>query len=145
MARMRILVVLAGAVLVLANCTGTDIPGGPVPPDEPGQEETEEPPEDPQTPPEADDDERVPEAIDDAAQRAGVGYDDVEVVHLHEVTWRDGSIGCPEEGMAYTQALVDGYHLLLEAGGAELSYHASGAEDFFYCADPQEPVEDATT
>jgi hypothetical protein len=30
--------------------------------------------------------------------------------------WNDGSLGCPEPGMMYTQALVNGYWLIIEAG-----------------------------
>ncbi|MGH8944780.1 MAG: hypothetical protein ACRDVL_01355, partial [Acidimicrobiia bacterium] len=61
----------------------------------------------------------VPE--DDAAMKAradlaahlGVEVDRIEVSLVEEVVWRDGSIGCPEPGMAYTQALVEGLRLTL--------------------------------
>ena len=29
------------------------------------------------------------------------------------MTWTDGSLGCPQKGMSYTQALVEGELLLL--------------------------------
>lgn len=148
MSRTRILVMLAGAGLLLAACADPDTPADPAPPEDTGQEQTEEPPEPPEhtdPPGHEHDDDRVPEAITDAAQRADVADDDVEVVHLNRVTWRDGSIGCPEAGMAYTQALVEGYHLLLEAEGTQLNYHAAGEEDFAFCANPQEPLEGTTS
>ena len=42
----------------------------------------------------------------DAAQRAGVALDKVKVLTVESVTWSDCSLGCPEPGMMYTQALV---------------------------------------
>lgn len=38
------------------------------------------------------------------------------------VTWSDGSWGCPEPGMAYTQALVPGVHALVSADGNVYDY-----------------------
>ena len=39
------------------------------------------------------------------------------MVSVEEVTWRDGSRGCAQPGMAYTQALIDGSRITLRAGG----------------------------
>ena len=80
----------------------------------------------------------VPEAIladlvADAAERGGVDPAAVEVVQAEFVTWSDGSLGCPEPGMLYTQALVDGYHVILRAGDDELDYRLSTAGDFRLC------------
>ena len=49
----------------------------------------------------------------DLARRLGVDPDDLEVISAEEVTWPDGSLGCPEPGMSYTQALVDGSKVVL--------------------------------
>ena len=65
-------------------------------------------------------------AIDDLAQRLGVDPADIDVVVWDAVTWSDGSIGCPQPGMGYTQALVDGVRILLAYDGEEYSYHAAG-------------------
>ena len=51
----------------------------------------------------------------------------ITVVSTDEVTWRDGSIGCPEPGMNYTQALVPGVRVVLELDGVRYEYHAGGA------------------
>ena len=48
------------------------------------------------------------EAIDDLRVRLGEGAT-IDVVLYEDVVWRDGSLGCPQPGMAYTQALEDGY------------------------------------
>ncbi|MCL1595519.1 MAG: hypothetical protein M3132_14300 [Actinomycetia bacterium] len=70
----------------------------------------------------------IEEAVDDLLVRIG---DDaqIEVVFYEDVVWRDGSLGCPQPGMAYTQALEDGYRIELTDGVIVYHYHgvASGA------------------
>ena len=63
-------------------------------------------------------------ALDDAASRLSVDRTAIEVVSAAAVTWSDGSAGCPEPGMLYTQALVPGYRIVLQAGAQVLNYHA---------------------
>jgi hypothetical protein len=70
-------------------------------------------------------------AVDDLAAQLGVAPDEVTVVQALSVTWPDGSLGCPEPGMMYTQALVDGTFVLLEAGGEQYQYH--GGDPLFRC------------
>jgi len=69
----------------------------------------------------------------DAADRTGLDAVAIEVVQAESVTWNDGSLGCPEPGMFYTQALVDGYHVILEADGEELDYRVSAGGGFRLC------------
>lgn len=69
----------------------------------------------------------------DAARRAGIEVGDVRVTNAIAVTWPDGSLGCPEPGMAYTQALVPGYRILVRAGERLLEYHASNRGRFLLC------------
>jgi hypothetical protein len=76
----------------------------------------------------------------DLAQRLGVEPASIELVSAREVTWPDGSLGCPQPGMSYTQALVDGSQIILRHGGIDYHYHAGGARDPFYCPDPRPPV-----
>ena len=49
----------------------------------------------------------------------------VTVVSAEPTTWNDGGLGCPEPGKMYTQALVPGYKIVLEADGKTMNYHAS--------------------
>ena len=89
----------------------------------------------------------VPEALisqilDDAADRSGVPADELEVVVAEAVTFNDGSLGCPEPGMAYTQALVDGYRVVVTAAGEELDYRAAEAGGFIFC---ENPLDDGTS
>ena len=65
-------------------------------------------------------------ALADLAAREGVDPATITVVSTDEVTWRDGSLGCPEPGMNYTQALVPGVRVVLELDGVRYEYHAGG-------------------
>lgn len=75
--------------------------------------------------------------LDDAAQKLGVAPDALVVTRAEAVTWPDGSLGCPEPGMFYTQALVDGYWIVVEASGQALDYRVSGGGNFRICDAPQ--------
>lgn len=44
----------------------------------------------------------------DLAATLGVPEDEISVTGASAVTWNDGSMGCPQPDMSYTQALVDG-------------------------------------
>lgn len=63
-------------------------------------------------------------ALADAEQRTGMPRSQLRVESAEAVTWPDGSLGCPEPGMAYTQALVPGFRVKIRAGGTLLDYHA---------------------
>jgi hypothetical protein len=78
----------------------------------------------------------VAEAIADLARTTGVSPADIQVVTHEQVTWRDGSLGCPEPGMMYTQALVDGYRIVLRAEGQTVHYHGSAGKPPFRCDNP---------
>ena len=67
----------------------------------------------------------VDAAIRDASARLNVDPSAIAVVSADPVTWSDGSLGCPAEGMQYTQALVPGYRVMLRAAGQMLDYHAA--------------------
>ncbi len=75
-------------------------------------------------------------AISDLAATLGVPEGNVIAVGWEEVVWRDGSIGCAQPGMAYTQALVDGMRIALEVDGTVYWYHAGGGREPFHCANP---------
>jgi hypothetical protein len=76
----------------------------------------------------------VAPAIDDLAGRLGISPDDIEVVSAEEVTWPDGSLGCPEPGVSYTQALVDGSRAVLRYEDRAFVYHAGPDDQPFLCA-----------
>lgn len=81
----------------------------------------------------------VQAAIAAEAERSGVERAAVGVAGYADVTWSDGSLGCPQPGMMYTQALVPGHQLVLEVDGSYASYHAAEGKDFSFCAQPVAP------
>ena len=78
----------------------------------------------------------VAAAIADTAQRAQVDPEQVLVAAWSPVTWNDGSLGCPQKDMLYTQALVDGELLMLRVEQALFQYHSARGGPFTYCATP---------
>jgi hypothetical protein len=86
---------------------------------------------------------RVQEAIallvDDGVER-----DTIEVVLAEPVVWSDGSIGCPEPGVMYTQALVEGYRIVLAVDGEEVAFHGADNQPPFRCDGPVEPASGGT-
>lgn len=72
-------------------------------------------------------------ALADAARRTGLPVAQLQVTAAEAVTWRDGSLGCPEPGMAYTEALVPGYRVRISAGGREFDYHAGSRGSLLLC------------
>lgn len=79
-------------------------------------------------------------AVADLSGRLGVDHQRIDVVSAERVTWRDGSLGCPQPGMFYTQALVEGSRVILESGGRRYDYHSGGGRDPFLCEDPESPA-----
>jgi hypothetical protein len=63
-------------------------------------------------------------ALDDAAYRTGLPKDQITVVSVEQVTWRDSALGCPEPEKMYTQALVVGYRITIKAADKSFDYHA---------------------
>lgn len=71
--------------------------------------------------------------IEDASTRSGADADDIDVVRAESITWPSGALGCPEPGMMYTQALVDGYWVVLGVGGDEYDYRIVSGGSFRLC------------
>ena len=80
------------------------------------------------------------QAIADLTQRLAISADQILLVEARSVTWPDSSLGCPQEGMAYTQVLTPGYLIRLQAGDQEYEYHASSGTTLVYCENPASPV-----
>ncbi|AKS43091.1 hypothetical protein [Wenzhouxiangella marina] len=75
----------------------------------------------------------VEAARKDLVERAGSSMEAIEVVEARVVTWNDGSMGCPEPGMAYTQALVPGFFIHLRDANGDVYYHAGRSGQPFHC------------
>lgn len=57
----------------------------------------------------------------------------IEVIRAEAVVWPDGSLGCPEPGVSYTQALVDGYHIELAVDDRVFDYRVGSVDNFKLC------------
>lgn len=80
----------------------------------------------------------VEQSVADLATTLGVDPSEVEVVEVEAVTWRNGSRGCAQPGMAYTMALVEGSRITLRAGGRTYEYHSGGSRPPVRCEQPTE-------
>ncbi|KAE8766180.1 hypothetical protein [Georgenia thermotolerans] len=65
-------------------------------------------------------------AVADLANRLSTGSETITVVLAQRETFPDGALGCPQPGHMYTQALVDGYRVVLGHADREWLYTADG-------------------
>lgn len=75
----------------------------------------------------------VDAALDDAAKRTGRDRSTLVVVSSEAVVWPDGGLGCPEPGVKYTMAPVEGYRIRIQAGADLLDYHANRRGYLVHC------------
>ena len=73
-------------------------------------------------------------------KQTGIAPEMAAVVQAEAVIWNDGSLGCPQPGMMYTQALVNGYRVVLQVGDQKYDYHASDKGYFFLCEGGLQPL-----
>lgn len=85
-------------------------------------------------------DRQTAQAVEDLARRLSLPADEVRVVVAEEVTWPDGSLGCPKKDRMYTMALVEGRRIVLEVAGRRYAYHAGGDKPPFLCEHPRPPA-----
>jgi hypothetical protein len=78
----------------------------------------------------------IAQAKIDLSQRTGIGVDKINVVGIEAVEWPDGSLGCPQPGMLYTQVQVDGLRIFLLVGVNTYEYHSGGGRQPFLCEQP---------
>jgi hypothetical protein len=71
--------------------------------------------------------------------RLDIALTSVRIMGTRQVTWRSGALGCPKPGEQYTEALVPGVLILLQADGTIYGYHAKTGGQPFHC--PEERVQ----
>src|SRR5215813_1621775 len=81
---------------------------------------------------------QVPDAIlrpvlNEAAKLANVSPQQLVIVRAEAVVWNDGSLGCPEPGMQYTQALVNGYWVVIRSAEQVYDFRLSRDGSFRLC------------
>ena len=71
--------------------------------------------------------------LNEAATLTKVPREQLVIVRAEPVVWSDGSLGCPEPGMEYTQALVNGYWVMIKAAGQTYDFRVGGGGSFRLC------------
>ena len=75
----------------------------------------------------------VDQAVADLATRLKIDASKISTLSAQAMSWPDGSIGCPQPGMVYTQVMVDGALIHLSVNGTAYSYHSGGSRAPFLC------------
>jgi hypothetical protein len=76
----------------------------------------------------------------DAARRFEVAESSVVLTRAEQVTWSDGSLGCPSPGRMYTQALVPGYRITATTAAGQMVYHTDRRGNVVTCGMPARPA-----
>ena len=71
--------------------------------------------------------------LSEAAALANVAREQLVIVRAEPVVWNDGSLGCPEPGMMYTQALVNGYWVVINAAEQTYDFRVGRGGRFQLC------------
>jgi hypothetical protein len=74
--------------------------------------------------------------VADAARRFQVAESSVVLVNAEQVTWGDGSLGCPQPGRSYTQMLVEGYRVTATTAAGRMLYHTDMRGNVTTCVLP---------
>lgn len=82
-------------------------------------------------------DEMLDRVMADLEKRSGAVRSTFTVKRAESTQWSDGSLGCPEPGHEYTQALVNGYWIVIEHDGRYYDYRASDRGFFRLCPNPR--------
>ena len=62
------------------------------------------------------------DAIAADLENRGVDVARLTVITAHRATWQDGAWGCPAPGKVYTQAIEEGYAVIVAAAGVRYDY-----------------------
>ncbi len=72
----------------------------------------------------------------DLEKQSGTNRSEFALLTAESAQWPDGSLGCPEPGQMYTQALVDGYRIVIGITDQKYDYRASEKGFFKLCPGP---------
>jgi hypothetical protein len=73
--------------------------------------------------------------VADAARRFKVAESAVVLSRAEQVTWNDGSLGCPQPGQMYTQMLVSGFRIWATTSAGKMEYHTDAHGAAVTCGD----------
>jgi hypothetical protein len=75
----------------------------------------------------------------DMFAQTGAESTGLKVVQAEATRWNSGALGCPEPGQMYTQAIVDGYQIVVEHNGERYDYRATTDGYFRLCPGVDSP------
>lgn len=78
-------------------------------------------------------DDLLDKILADLEAQTGANRSEFATLQAEAVQWNDGALGCPEPGQVYTQAIVDGFRVVLEHAGKTYDYHAAANGFFKLC------------
>ncbi len=73
--------------------------------------------------------------VRDLSAQSDAPVDEIAFVSAVPMTWPNGGLGCPAEGMAYIEVQVEGMLVTMQAGGRDYTYHTDGDRNFALCMD----------
>ncbi|WP_199609568.1 hypothetical protein [Flocculibacter collagenilyticus] len=82
-------------------------------------------------------DENITSAKQQLSEQLNISEQDIELVSVKSVVWRDRSLGCPLPDRMYAQVLVDGYLIELKAKQLSFFFHGADKGKPFLCQSPK--------
>lgn len=82
-------------------------------------------------------DQLVASAVAELAEHTGIAVNAITVTEARTVHWSSSAVGCPADDMNYTQVIIPGILLLLEADGKIYRYHGRNSGSPFHCPNEQ--------
>ena len=67
------------------------------------------------------------------AQRLHIAIDQIVLLEIKSVVWRDASLGCPKPAIDYLPMETAGYRIILQAGEQTYNYHTDAGKRFVLC------------
>ena len=67
------------------------------------------------------------------SQRLKIGIDQIVVISIKQVIWKDASLGCPKPGIDYIRVETPGYSILLDAVGKTYNFHTDESKRAILC------------
>ncbi len=77
--------------------------------------------------------------VGDLRARLDISAGNVRLVSAEPMVWSNGALGCPAEGMAYIEVIIEGLLFTLEVDGDTYTYHTDSGQHYVLCQDG-EPV-----
>jgi hypothetical protein len=75
--------------------------------------------------------------VADAARRFKVAQNAVVLARAEKMHWSDASLGCPEPGRQYAQAIVPGFRVAAKTAEGEFLYHTDAHGRVLVCEPSQ--------